>query len=154
MSIVKLPTSILFVLHSFLSSRPATIHNDGWDHFDPGYSDPKEVEINSHWRNFVNTSKSFQELKRELIYLSLGRLKSKEFLNDTIFREFVQKVFLKNPGKQLALHVHDYVPSFTNLGNLHFLMLSDIKNIPVGDFPICSSYKKHSKFKSRIFYFQ
>jgi Leucine-rich repeat (LRR) protein len=61
-------------------------------------------------------------------------IKSKEFISDRIFREFIKKVYLKNSEKQLALHLYDSVTSFTNIGNLHILMLSKIQHIPVSSF--------------------
>jgi hypothetical protein len=155
MSIVKLPNHVLCVLHSYLCLRPATMHNNRWYQYSLEclYDFSGEVSTDSHWRSFVNASKSFRELKTELIYLSLNKIKSKQFVKDKTFREFIQKQFLKNPEKQLALHLDGSVTlSFTNIAkqltkifrgsgkfftgieNLHFLMLSNIKNIPVSEF--------------------
>jgi hypothetical protein len=167
MSIVKLPNHILYVLHSYLCLRPTTIHNNRGHPYrlDDLYNFSDEVSADSHWKNYVNTAKSFRELKAELIYLSLNKIQSKQFLKDKAFREFMQKRFLKNPEKQLALHLDGSVTSFanisrpfalrfdgsvtssTNITNLHFLMLSKIKNIPVSGFHNIS----HILFRSCTF---
>jgi hypothetical protein len=152
MSIVRLPNEVLYALHSYFCILPTTVLNDHcYEYrFENRYNFSDEVSIPSHWRDFINTSKSFRELKTELTYLSLNKIKSKQFLKDRAFREFIQKQFLKKQEQQLALHLDGSVfanitrlfalrfdgsvtPS-ANITNLHFLLLSNIQNIPVSRF--------------------
>jgi hypothetical protein len=130
MSIVDLPKEVLCALHSFLCLRPTTIHNDTRRPYlvECSYYYAKEVSVNTQWSNLVNTAKSFQELKMELVYLSLNRRKSKQLLQDVVQKQ------LKNTSKQLAINLNFPINLFTNIGNLHFIKISNIQHIPVTDF--------------------
>jgi hypothetical protein len=69
--IVRLPDQVLLIVHSFLCLQPRTIHNDGCfkyfrDCTSGGIGDSLE------WNKFLQTTKSFQELKLESTYLSLS----------------------------------------------------------------------------------
>jgi hypothetical protein len=133
MGIESLPTHLLLIIHSVLCVRPFSIHNQEYYQYDLilEYSHSEVVQEDTSWTNFLNTTKKFQELKFSFLYLSLNKTWSVEYLNNRFFRVFLQKAHLKNPRAQLALHLSDSVPSFTNLNSLHFIMLSNVQNVPI-----------------------
>jgi hypothetical protein len=133
MGIESLPTHLLLMIHSVLCVRPFSIHNQEYYQYDLIllYSHSKVVKENTSWTNLLNTTKQFQDLKFSFLYLSLNKTWSMEYLNNRFFRVFLQNAHLKNPREQLALHLSGSGMSFTNLNNLHFIMLSNVKNIPI-----------------------
>jgi hypothetical protein len=128
MGITSLPPHLLLIIHSVLCVRPVSIHNQHYRILEMNFTFSEEVKEDTDWKNFLNTTKLFQEIKHEFLYLSLSTSWSKEFLTNRFFRGFLRKDYLKNPREQLALYVSESVASFTNLNNLHFVMLSNINN--------------------------
>jgi hypothetical protein len=116
MTLQTIPNHVFLVIHSCLSIRPTTIHvNSPSYEFHRYYGRQEELDKDTDWKHFLNTTKLFCELKLETFYLSLNKTWSEKFIQDRIFCGFLNQSFLKNSKEQLALHFTDgYSLHFTN----------------------------------------
>jgi hypothetical protein len=141
--IEDLPKAVMLIIHSFLCNIPSTC-----------VTSSVQVMYNFHfqflnpraWSNLLNTTKLFQELKFESLYLSLNLVWSKKYLADRIFRAFIESLFLKNPTEQLSLKFVHSVSSWSYINNLHYLSLEDIRELPLDNVHVKFLHVRNCEF--------
>jgi hypothetical protein len=107
-SIVNLPTNIIYHIWEFFTAKPDL--NEDYLYIEEDFYSIRRREdgfFASDWRNFMNTTLLFHEIKIETISLKLSRFYSKKFVENK--KNFRSKVLnrLESPGKQLSLIIEE-----------------------------------------------
>jgi hypothetical protein len=144
MNLLDLSESLFFIIHTFIASRPRTFAqnpDDGLDQYvDLGgevYSRNwnERVLEDKNWRDFLNTTIKFQQLKRKTLFLYFGDKSSMEYFSSRIFRSFILHEMVTNASEQLGFQLTKALPPQSlckHFTNLHYLSLRHVRNdIPV-----------------------
>jgi hypothetical protein len=141
--IEDLPKAVMCVIHSFLCNIPTTCATANVQFAHNFLFQFSNARV---WSNLLNSTKQFQELKFESLYVSLNSVWSKKYLSDRIFRAFIQSLFLKNTMEQLSLKFVDSVSSWSYVNNLHYLSLEYINELPLDNVHVKFLHLRNCRF--------
>jgi hypothetical protein len=85
---------------------------------------------NSDWRNFLNSSKAWRELKRKTVYFGFSESNSSRFLFDSGFRSQVLSI-IESPARQIGLSLYSHNLESTGIEtDAHYLLIEHQEYLP------------------------
>jgi hypothetical protein len=112
MKIIDIPLNVLIHLKLFFSPDLWPIQNEFfWFHLlkKENKNYPQWRLQEAYWRNFLNTTKELDQLKKETVYFWFNQSNSERYLKETMFHYYIQAVLLKNVNQQVGISLSNRI---------------------------------------------